>query len=99
MRNAAVLMLFLFAGCSTQDLVLKRVGELPPDTAPAYRAGYGDGCYTVVRETCSATGRGPIRRDVTLMKTDREYALGWTDGSRACSCAGTAYMYIPLTSD
>ncbi len=99
MRIAVILMLLGLTGCSTQDIVAGRVGDLPPDAPPTYKTGYADGCYTVVTETCSASGRAPMRRDILLMKTDKDYALGWADGSRTCSCAGTAYTYFPLTRD
>ncbi len=99
MRIAVALMLLGLAGCTTQQLADSNVSKLAPDVAPTYKVGYGDGCYTVIAESCSATGRGAIRRDILLIKTDREYAAGWNDGARACTCAGSAFIYIPLTTD
>ena len=99
MRIAAVLMVLGLAGCTTQQLVDSNVAKLAPDVAPTYKTGYSDGCYTVVNESCSASGRGPIRRDVLLIKTDRDYSTGWNDGARACTCANSWLMYVPLTSD
>jgi hypothetical protein len=99
MRIAAIVMSLVLAGCSTQQLVDKRVSQLPPGTPEIYKTGYADGCFTVAKETCSASGQGAPRRDSNLMKADKDYSTGWNDGVRGCSCAGTAYSYIPLTSD
>ena len=99
MRFAAIFMLLVLTGCTTQQFVEKRVAQLAPGVPPTYKTGYSDGCYTVVNETCSSSQAGAARRDTALIKSDRDYALGWNDGVRTCSCAGTAYMFIPLTSD
>lgn len=87
--------LILLAGCATETLVENRMNLIQPGTSVAHQAGYRDGCYTVVTETCMGTGGG-FRRDDARMKTDADYALGWGDGARICSCAGSSYMFMPV---
>ena len=97
MRTTVLMLLLvsMLVGCATETLVERRMNLMPPNLSESGKAGYADGCQTVVTETCMATG-GAFRRDDARMKTDQDYAMGWGDGTRICSCAGNSYMFVPM---
>lgn len=69
----------LAAGCNTAQTRADRLTEGQP---PAYRAGFGDGCYSGY----SAAGNPYYRltKDVRRYSSDDLYRMGWDDGMVNC---------------
>ncbi len=69
----AVFAAMLATGCANQPAPAPKVNL--SGYAPAFRAGYADGCASV---------DAARRRDDVRFKTDADYAQGWRDGHDIC---------------
>ena len=56
----------------------------PADAAPAFKAGYGDGCVSGFADAGREGMQLDWRRDEQRFAADAQYQRGWESGHRAC---------------